>query len=312
MSGGDSNYDPELFKINYTDALTSDPQRVQSVFMPACTMHPAPPGGAAQYVFIKRFLKSDTVKEVVSQSQPIERSPMNNLVRSMKPSWGYDEVEINLTITRNYGPGNIDMDVVNDLKAKIQRYKDVKFLEAFYGNIEEGNLYFSTTNQIPFSTSNTVAVNYGSSDPIGMSAMKLYRSKELLGRNEVGAHEEIFVAVTTQQLNQILMSPDFKNMNYYRDQSKLSGFGTPISYMGWTFLPYEDLPTYMDGATKIVKCPYWVKRGMAACEWVPLDVQIKDLTEVAGRAKGLYVESLLGFGRTNEVFCGEILCKVEG
>jgi hypothetical protein len=296
----------ELFKQTYTDVITASAQQMESVFTQACQR--SKESNSAASAIINRMLVAPNPQAHTVRYQPVTYAETDYVRRWIKPYSAVATTRFDLAEYEESALGNLQSEILKNHTFSIKRDKDRKFVEGFYGAIEEGNPQFTSNVLVPFSTANTIPVDYGSTSNIGLTANKLDRAlKMLVASHAYRDGDKIWVAVSSQQEVDLRQCEELRNSLYFKDKTTEDASGMIASYGSFRFIRYEELPT---GATSTIRrCPYWIDRGMHMADWEDLKVSIFSLPEVGRNTVGIKLYHTVNFGRKDEVYCGEILCE---
>lgn len=183
--------------------------------------------------------------------------------------------------------------IVQNAVASINRQNDSNFLTAFFGTAKTGETGTASTS---FTSGNQIA---GNSE--GLTITKLRSALEILLENEVDLdHEKPMIGISPNLHNQLLALTEVGSVDFNYKKPLVDGRVT--EFMGFTFIVSNLLPN--DGT--YIRCPVWVKSGMACGVWEEINADIRELPNYTGKPSLIEVISRKAFTRLDEGKCVEI------
>lgn len=162
------------------------------------------------------------------------------------------------------------------------------------------------TTAVDLGAAQTVAVNYnGTASPAnaGLTLAKMIRAKFLMDTAEVPA-ENRYLAVSAQQLSDLLMSVDQVSNSRYSDVKALVD-GDVNYFMGFKFIRSEQLA--LDTTTDIRTCFAWYRDGIALSDTVQPRARI-DVLPTQNHTTQIRTTMVVGATRLQEAYVIMILC----
>lgn len=162
------------------------------------------------------------------------------------------------------------------------------------------------TTPVDLGAAQTVAVNYnGTASPAnaGMTLAKLIRAKFLMDTAEVPM-ENRYLAMSAQQLSDLLLNTDQVNNSRYNDVKALVD-GTLTKFLGFTFIFSERLA--LDTSTDIRTCFAWYRDGIALGEPQAQKARI-DILPTQNHSIQIRTTLVVGSTRLQEAYVIMILC----
>lgn len=176
------------------------------------------------------------------------------------------------------------------------RAKDDEIIKAFFGTSLTGE---NGTTSTAFDTSNQQIA----AGAAGLTVAKLRDAKRILMSNEVDVDfDQLFIAVTAQQLDDMLATTEITSSDYNSVKALVQG--KVDTFMGFTFIHCERLG--VDGSSNR-RVPAWAKSGMHLGMWNDINTQISTRDDKS-YATQVYVKGTFGATRTEEGKVVEILC----
>lgn len=183
----------------------------------------------------------------------------------------------------------------------IGRRIDDTIISSFYSAALTGETGSTST---PFDTNNVVAVDLSGSSE-GLTVAKLIRAKKILIANEVDLDMETpYVAISSQQWDDLLNETKFSSADYNLGTPLATG-PTSFSFMGFNFILSERLPT---DASAYRRCPVWVPSGMVLGWWEQPKVRIDPERSDKRFIPYAYYQTTYGATRAEEEKVVEIKC----
>lgn len=192
------------------------------------------------------------------------------------------------------------------MRAGWNRRKDETIANAFFGTAQTGT---KGTTATTFATEGggTVAVGAGAAGDTGLNVEKLIQAKELLLAGEVQLdQEEAFIAITSQQLGDLLRSvePTSSEFSEIRALQK----GEVNSFMGFTFKQYERWNSNSNSNTAADRhIPVWVKSGIVCGYWNDLETRIGERSDKE-YTNQVFMRGTIGATRTQGAKVVKIVC----
>lgn len=149
---------------------------------------------------------------------------------------------------------------------------DIIIENGFDGVAYEGS---EGLTQIPFPESQQIAVSYGdvSGANCGLTVEKLRRAYSSFGRADIDLSapgNELYIAVTQRQMDDLLEGVDVKNSLYGAMMDLYSG--KTNKFLGFNFVRTERLKRTVSGNGFSRKCAAWCKSGVILC--VPQEIKM--------------------------------------
>ena len=153
-----------------------------------------------------------------------------------------------------------------------RRIDDIIIENAFDGDAYEGKEGLQT---VPFPEAQKISVTYGgsSSENTGLTLEKLRRAYSSFGRADIDLSDpgnELFIAVSQRQMDDLLEGVDVKNSLYSAMQDLYSG--KINKFLGFTFVRTERLKRTASGSGFSRLCAAWCKSGVVLC--VPQEIKM--------------------------------------
>lgn len=194
----------------------------------------------------------------------------------------------------------------------LNRAKDQRILEGFYGDVISGKHGTTTT---AFPSGNIVPVTTGgASGPQPLNTRKLREAKVMLGEAHVDPTRKRFMVLTEEDNDSLLdevpaTSTDFQSAF----GAKVDENGTLIRMLGFHFIPIEldnplltTIPDLATDANGYRKTPFWAAGGLVANVWQALRTEVGKIPELRF-SKGYYAGTTLGATRSQAGMSGVIL-----
>ncbi len=147
-------------------------------------------------------------------------------------------------------------------REKDQITMDAFFAAALTGKKGESTISFPSADEVLHGTT-------------GMTTDKLRAARKLLKQRHVDLRiERPKIAISAEQADDMLGDAKITNVDF--NTLKPLTDGEPVPFMGFDFLPVEDIiPTRTDSGV-IRMCPCWVSSGMHYGSWDDLSIVISD------------------------------------
>lgn len=178
------------------------------------------------------------------------------------------------------------------------RAKDDKIIAAFDGTAFTGQEGGTST---AYDTSNDIG---SASSNDGLTIQKLIDAKSIFGVNDVDPDEELYLAVSQKQIDDLLAITQITSADYNNVKALVEG--KVDTFMGFKFIRTQRLGI---DANDIRKCFAWTKSGMAL--GVGAEVQTR-IAERADKSFSTYVYLCMCVGATRldeqkvvRIFCDE-------
>lgn len=177
------------------------------------------------------------------------------------------------------------------------RAMDDVIIDAALGDAKTGENGTTTTS---FDTSNQqIAVNAS-----GLTISKLRQAKEILLSNEVDVDmDELFMAVTAKQLDDLLATTEVTSSDYNTVKALVQG--QVDTFMGFKFMHTERLTVDGSSDRRVIA---WAKSGMHLGIWNDINGRISERDDKSYSTQ-VYVKGTFGATRTEEGKVVEILCS---
>lgn len=179
------------------------------------------------------------------------------------------------------------------------RAMDDLIIAAALGTAKTGENGSTST---PFDTAN-MQITVGST-PSGLTVAKLRTAKKKLLQQEVDVmSEQLFIAVTAQQLDDLLGTTEVTSADFNTVKALVQG--DVDTFMGFKFVQIERLP--LDSSSDR-RCFAWAKSGLHLGIWNDISTKI---TERADKSYSMqvYAKGTFGATRTDEGKVVEIICN---
>jgi hypothetical protein len=138
----------------------------------------------------------------------------------------------------------------------------------------------------------------------GLTIAKLRTAKKILLQNQVDMDmDELFIAVTAQQLDDLLGTTEVTSSDYNTVKALVQG--DINTFMGFKFKHSERLTTDASSYRRVVA---WAKSGMHVGMWNDVSARIGERAD-KNYAQQVYVNGTFGATRTEEGKVVEILCS---
>lgn len=196
--------------------------------------------------------------------------------------------------------------------AGINRSKDDAFLTGFFGNMISGK---DGTVLTPFPAGNIIASDVGgvAATATGMNLAKVRAARKLLHQQYNDANEEAYMAVTADDLDQLLNEMPVTSKDFGAEGGELRD-GKLRRLMGFTFVEIEtENPMFysagsVDAGGGNRKTPFWKKSGMIRVPWWEQKTSIDRLPQKHGSIQ-VYASACVACSRTDNGKVGYILNK---
>jgi hypothetical protein len=156
------------------------------------------------------------------------------------------------------------------------RRQEELIMSSFFADAKSGKRGLETV-----SFPNTDVVAHGGTR---MSVAKLRATRKLMKKRHVNLRmQRPYIAVTADEVDDLLGEVAVGSNDYNSVKPLVDG--EVSSFMGFTFVPYEDsgdgadgksIPTYLDGGNTIRELPVWVMDGMHYGSWDALEIVINN------------------------------------
>ena len=139
----------------------------------------------------------------------------------------------------------------------------------------------------------------------GLTVAKLRQARRILMANEVDVSADpLYIAVTAQQLDNLLGTTEVTSSDYNTVKTLVSG--DINTFLGFKFIQVERLG--LDGSGDR-RCIAWAKSGMHLGMWNDITTKISERADKS-YATQVYVKGTFGATRTEEKKVVEIICDV--
>lgn len=184
----------------------------------------------------------------------------------------------------------------------MKRQKDDLIITAFFADAKTGESGGTTTS---FPSAQQVGVNVGGTAS-GLNFAKLRAAREILMANEVDPEEELYVAVTANEMNDLMNEPQLTTREFvnFSGMSPVES-GRVMRAQGFMIIETQRLATDGSGYRRV---PVWSKLGMHLGTWNDMNVSINQRTDIAGLPYQIYVQMTAGATRVEEDRVVEIKC----
>ena len=127
--------------------------------------------------------------------------------------------------------------------------------------------------EVPFPAKQQVGITFGGTGNTGLTVEKLRRAYSMFGKADIDLSapgNELYIAVTQQQMDDLLMGVDVKNSLYSAMLDLYSG--KTDKFMGFHFVRTERLIKTESGDGFARTCACWCKSGVILC--LPADIKM--------------------------------------
>lgn len=139
----------------------------------------------------------------------------------------------------------------------------------------------------------------------GLTVAKLRQARRILMANEVDvAMDPLYIAVTAQQMDNLLGTTEVTSSDYNTVKTLVSG--DVDTFLGFKFIQVERLG--LDGSGDR-RCIAWAKSGLHLGMWNDITTKISERADKS-YATQVYVKGTFGATRTEEKKVVEIICDV--
>ena len=192
------------------------------------------------------------------------------------------------------------------MRAAWNRKQDEIIANAFFSDSQTGAKGVTATT-FASEGGGIVAVDAGAAADTGLNVEKLIQAKELLLAGEVEVDmEEVYIAITSQQLGDLLRSTEVTSAEY--NEVKALVHGEVNKFMGFTFKNYERWNANSSSGTAAArKIPVWVKSGMQCGTWNGLETRIGERADKEYLTQ-VFMRGSVGATRTQGAKVVQILC----
>lgn len=196
--------------------------------------------------------------------------------------------------------------VQNAVYAAGRQYDDL-ILAALAGTNKTGETASTSTVRL---TGNDVAVNFGSSADVGLTAAKIREGKRLLMKNQVDIKNDQIVCVVNAQLHDnLLAETQIINTDYNsQDGRPVLQDGIIKRWLGIDFIYCERLISDATD-TDATLCPMYAKSGVYLGLWNDMATKISQRDDLQGLPWQAYVYMTAGATRLEEKKVVHILCE---
>jgi hypothetical protein len=196
--------------------------------------------------------------------------------------------------------------------ALINRAKDDAFIGGFFGSMISGK---DGTTLTPFPSGNVIANDVGgvSGTATGLNLAKVRGARKLLQQNYNDPEEEAYMAVTADDLDQLLTEIPVTSKDFGAEGGELRD-GKLRRLMGFSFVEVETENTLfwnaasVDAGGGVRKTPFWKKSGMISVSWWDQKTSIDRLAQKHGSIQ-VYASVCVAASRTDSGKVGYILNK---
>lgn len=188
--------------------------------------------------------------------------------------------------------------LVNAAKRKM----DDVFIDALFADAKTGKQGGTTTS---FPSSQQVGVNIGGTSS-GLNFAKLRAAREILAGNEVDPDEELYVAVTSKQMNDLMNEPQLTTREFvnFAGMSPVES-GRVMRVQGFNIIETQRLK--LNGSSQR-RVPVWSKYGMHFGTWEGMKGTIVQDPTITGNPYKCEVTLTIGATRVEEKRVVEIIC----
>lgn len=179
--------------------------------------------------------------------------------------------------------------------AGMNRRKDREIINAFFADARTGKNGANTT---PFLAANVVPVTTGGgASNVGLNVPKLRAAKTLLLGYDLDEDEEIYMAVSAKQLDNLLNEIQVVSSDFNGGDKPVLKDGKVERFLGINFIRSELLPLDANGFRRN---PVWAKSGMHLGLWNDIKNDISIRKDLENLPYQLYSEMTLGATRLEE------------
>jgi hypothetical protein len=182
------------------------------------------------------------------------------------------------------------------------RKMDGVILDAAFATAYTGK---TGTSTVTFPSSQQIAVDYvesGSAANSGMTIGKLRRAKQILDENEVDPTERRYIAMTAQQMTDLLRTTEVTSADYNTVRALVAG--DLNTYMGFEFVRTELVRT---NASNHRRCVAWAQSGLLLAVGQDIVTDIGPRRDKRNSTQ-VYVSASFGATRMEEEKLVEIIC----
>ena len=181
----------------------------------------------------------------------------------------------------------------------IGRKIDDMIIAAFSGTAYTGKAGGTSTSFVD--GRNGTLSNRIATSAVGLTINKLISAKQLLDESDVDPDEERYIAVTAEQVSDLLKTTEVKSVDYNSVKALVEG--KVDTFMGFKFIRTERL--YKTSTTRY--CLAWAKSGMLLAKRNEMAAKI-DQIPTKHYATQAYASLSCGATRMEEEKCVEIYC----
>ena len=193
----------------------------------------------------------------------------------------------------------------------INRAKDRRILEGFYGSIISGK---DGTTVTAFPGANTVAVTVGgAAGNQRMNVAKLRAAYKMLAQAYNDMSLPRWMVLTAEQNDDLLTEVPATSADFRATYQGVADKGRLMSLLGWNFIPMElantalvTVPALSLDASSFRKTPFWIQGGLTVNYWKRLRTEVGKLPERMFSMGSLWGTTLAAT-RTQAGKCGIIL-----
>lgn len=184
----------------------------------------------------------------------------------------------------------------------MKRKRDDVTIASFFADAKTGETGSTTT---AFPSSQQVGVNVGGTAS-GLNFAKLRAAREILTANEVDPEEELYVAVTANEMNDLMNEPQLTTREFvnFAGMSPVES-GRIMRAHGFRIIETQRL--VMNGSSQR-RVPVWSKLGMHRGDWNDIKISITQRNDISGLPYQIYCEMTTGATRVEEKRVVEVLC----
>ena len=303
-----SQFHPNTFQTKFQNNVELVLQQQDNMLEKACVVSD---DASAEKIKIKDLVGNNTPQEADERHGQTKWSNRSwDGVWLVKPNELYDTELVDDTDKLST---SIDLmgSATMSAAGTINRAKDRRILEGFYGNIISGK---DGTTVTAFPGAQTVAVTVGgAAGNQRMNVAKLRAAYKLLAQGYNDMSLPRWMVLTAEQNDDLLTEVPATSADFKSSYGGMVENGRMMSLLGWNFIPMElanaalvTVPALALDGSGYRKTPFWIQGGLVANYWKRLRTETGKLPERMFSLGALWGTTLAA-SRTQAGKCGIIL-----
>lgn len=293
----------QLAQIQYKDAIELAAQQMDSVLAPLFTQG-SYKGKAVSPV---DRLESFEMDEVTGRYEPVGRGETEFERRWIAPRMFdkrivMDKKDLLDTLK------DPQSSYVQAMQAALMRKKDSRSANAFFADAKIGIAGDETVTWASEGANQIVLQTVGSgANPSGFNFAKLRAAIKIIRGNEVPTNEQIYVALTANQIDKLYDEAIFVSNEHNKEALDAVSDGKVTRLLGAYFVMTERLEVDGSGYTRV---PMWTKKGMHFGTWDDMYLDISPDKTLKGHPDAIYMMASFNATRIDPKRVVEIKCAV--